>query len=290
MLGNGIKQTTTTAGAGNLTVAAVAGYPTLASMPLGVTFPYSAYTGTDAAPVFRESGIGIMNDATTMARVRISSTCDGTSAPVTVGATATDFGGAAVTIICTPHAATADSAIQTVDSQSTGHLRLIGSAHHNSMTGTLTAAANTTYYMPFLLRAGITLDSLAIQVTTAAAAGTTATLGVFALNEKSYPGRQLAKTGSIDCTTTGVKNAAVLTSVFLSPGYYVVVFAASANVAVTCFSSPAYNASASQPFGLGSFTIPITFRYSATLALPTDAPTGMLSTGNDFPAIYMGPR
>ena len=67
MLGNWIKQTSTSTGTGNLTLAAVTGFPTFANQfAAGEYFYYTILNDSDGTPM--ESGIGHMSDSATLVR------------------------------------------------------------------------------------------------------------------------------------------------------------------------------------------------------------------------------
>lgn len=286
MLGNGIKQTTATTGAGNLTLAAVTGCPTFANV-FSVNQPF-AYSLLNSDGLFIESGIGYLADATTMVRARVSSTfAAGTYTKV--GATAATLSGT-TTVIGTPHAVTLESIMPTVDAQTAGINRMLTTAHR---TTAQTAQAMTPLrlsYVPFLMRVRGAINSLNINVNTAGAAGKVARLGLYACNELGYPGALMASTADFAIDSTGLKLNSV-TPVSLPAGWY---YAASVSdgapaILMHTAGSPAYGGS---PLGYSGAS-PIDFRYEnlADTILPATASTTTTAVSGGaqhMPMIFAG--
>jgi hypothetical protein len=294
MLANAVKQTTATAGAGPLTVAIVTNFlPLSQKFALNQPFQYSAYTGTDAAPVFREAGIGALTASNVMARLSVRETSDGTTSN-TIAPTATDFGGASVTIICTPLPMFTESMLPTVDAQSSAVSRFLTSAARNLNTSPTGPASGSAYYTPFLLRCAATITSLAVNVTTAAGAGATAQIGIYACNEKGYVGARLA-VATVDISTTGIKVATLSTPVALPPGwYYTALVGTDGTVRVTGYASTTSNMIGGAPLGFSSSLTMIDYRIEGGVAgnvLPAQASTTTSATnvgGGASPIIYLG--
>jgi hypothetical protein len=293
MLANAVKHTTTTAGAGPLTVAIVTNFlPLSQRFALNQLFQYSAYTGTDAAPVFREAGIGALIASNVMARLSVRETSDGTTSN-TITPTATDFGGASVTIICTPLPMFTESMAPTVDQVSSGVSRFVTSAGRNSAQVITGVTGLRLYYVPFLLRVGSPVTSLAMNVTTAGAAGTTARIGLYTCNEKGYPGALLATSGDIDTSTTGVKTATLGSALSLPPGWYFAAIVCSGAPTITCYLSGASNLIGCSPLGFNASLVAIEFRYetvaSAVLPAAASATTTASAVGIAHPPlIFVG--
>jgi len=75
-------------------------------------------------------------------------------------------------------------------------------------TTTLAGAANRIDLFPFIPRADLSLDRLTANVTTAVAAAE-GKIVVYAANESGHPAGLLLETGSLDFSTTGLKEATV---------------------------------------------------------------------------------
>lgn len=286
MLGNGIKQTTATTGAGNLTLAAVTGCPTFANV-FSVNQPF-AYSLLNSDGLFVESGIAYLADLTTMVRARVSSTFVG-GTYTKVGATPVSLTGT-TTIIGTPHAATLESVMPTVDGQTAGINRMMTTAHRTTAQTAQAMTALRLSYVPFLMRVRGAVNTLSINVNVAGAAGKVARLGLYSCNELGYPGILLASTADFAIDSTGLKMNSV-TPVSLPAGWY---YAASISdgapsVLMHTASSPAYGGS---PLGyLG--TAPIDFRYEilADTNMPAAASTtttGVSAGAQHMPMVFAG--
>ena len=83
--------------------------------------------------------------------------------------------------------------------------------------GTSTMGGNRILYAPILVVTPITIDQLAIEVTTLSA-GADCRIGLYLANTSWQPTTRLADSGAISVATTGVKAASV--SLTLSPGRY----------------------------------------------------------------------
>jgi len=84
-------------------------------------------------------------------------------------------------------------------------------------TATAAMTLNVIYASPFAVVKTITLDRIAINVTTAAA-GATARLGIYADDGTTYPGSLVLDAGTVDVSTTGMKTITI--SQELTPGLY----------------------------------------------------------------------
>lgn len=92
-------------------------------------------------------------------------------------------------------------------------------------TSTATPAINTFYAVPQVVTRPMTLDRLALQVTTAAASSAVR-VGIYTntSNSELYPAALVVDSGALDTTAVGMKNATV--SQVLSPGLYWFVYLA----------------------------------------------------------------
>lgn len=293
MLGNGIKQTTTTTGTGNLTLAAVTGYPKLADV-VPLTFPVS-YGLIDSSGLLIEEGIGHLADATTFVRATVTATYGGgvySGGPVSTSTpTAANLAGT-TTLIVTPNAATIESMLPTIDKISSGVSRFVASSGRTMTTTTVTPSTLRVYYMPFLLKTAAEVISLMASVNTAGSAGTVARLGIYACTEGGYMGPLLVSTGDLDVSTTGQKVGTLSSPISLPAGWYFVAFVASGAVTVTAFTTGTGAMLGGNPFGFNSSLAPIDMRYetAAAAVLPT-APsqaTTALTVNTHNPAVFLG--
>lgn len=288
MIGNAIKQTSTTAGTGNLTLLAVTGCAKF-SDAFAVNQPFS-YTLLDSGGLFLEAGIGYLSNSTTLVRARVTATL--------ASGTYTDESASALsltgttTVICAPHAAAMPGMIPTVDAVSASMNRYLGPSQRNANTSSVGAAALRCSYSPFKLEVGAPIGALILNVTTAGAGGTVARLGVYACKADGYIGDRLLTTGDIATDSTGVKSGSV-TPTFLSPGWYYTASVFSGNPTVSAWASALAGLSAATPFGWGNSTTPVEFRHetlaSAVLPGAASSSTTAVNVGvAHFPMVLMG--
>lgn len=294
MLGNGIKQTTTSTGTGNLTLAAVTGYPKVSDV-VPLLFPV-AYSLLDASGLLLEEGIGHLSDSVTFVRSMVTATYSAstysggpanTATPSAVSLTGT------TTLIVTPNAASLESMLPAVDRVSSIN-RVASPANRNLNTSTLALTALRCHYMPSLLRIASPAVNLQINVTTPGAAGTVARLGIYAVLENGYIGPLLATTGDIDVSTTGLKVATLSAPVTLPPGWYYLALVSSGAPTITAFVSNVANSLGGHPLGAVSGGLgQIEYRYetlaSAVLPSAASASTTLSQIGSgNIPAVYVG--
>lgn len=74
-----------------------------------------------------------------------------------------------------------------------------------SPTGNVVTAVDKLFAIPYPVVRTITVDRIALNVTTLGEAGAKARLGIYKNGTNLYPGELLVDTGEIDCTGTGVK-------------------------------------------------------------------------------------
>ncbi|MBY0238130.1 MAG: hypothetical protein K2X55_02340 [Burkholderiaceae bacterium] len=292
MLGNGIKQTTSTTGTGSLTVAAVTGYPTLAAA-FAVGQPF-AYALLDATGLFLEAGIGYLSDATTLVRARVSATFLGgvysISAPTAVSLTGT------TTVICTPHAATLESMLPTVDGVS-GIGRWLYPANRTMNTATVSLTGLRCLYTSYLFRSGARVSQLMCNVTVQGGAGAVIRLGIYSIRADGYIGDLLATTGDLAADSTGMKIGPLAAPLPLPPGWYYVAIVSSANATqpvVTAWASALASVLGGGPLGFAAGGVtPIEYRHetlaSAVLPASASTTTTAVTVGTaHVPAIYLG--
>lgn len=77
------------------------------------------------------------------------------------------------------------------------------------VAGTLALVADTLYGVPFVPPADMAINQLAVNITSAAAAGKLLRIGIYDANDRGLPGTLLAASGAIAADATGVKTATV---------------------------------------------------------------------------------
>jgi len=89
-------------------------------------------------------------------------------------------------------------------------------------TDAVSLADDMIYFRPFFVTREVRLDTMGLRVTTSAAGGTAARLGIYKALTNGLPGRLLVETANILWTTSGDKTAPVSMSESLFPGvlYY----------------------------------------------------------------------
>lgn len=92
-------------------------------------------------------------------------------------------------------------------------------------TNTFAIGTNTVRYNPMFVSTPITLDQIAIEVTSAGAGGTTARLGIYHADADWQPTALVVDAGTVAVDSTGVKTASINTT--LQPGRYLLAFNAS---------------------------------------------------------------
>jgi hypothetical protein len=288
MLANGIKQTTTSTGTGNLALAAVASYPKMSdAFAIGALL---SYVLLDSGGLLLETGIGYLLDATTLVRAKVCATLVAgvynASNPTPVNLSGT------TTVDVTPHAATLESMLPTVDQVTAGVLRFLTTAGRNGNFTTQSINSLRVHYMPFLLRAGSPVVSMMANVSTPGAAGTVFRLGIYSCNEKGYMGRLLATSGDMDGASSGQKVATLAAPLVLPPGWYFVAIVCSVSVSFTANTAGNGNIIGGTPFGLNSALTPIDIHYetvaSAVLPVTPDPNTAYFAGNTHNPLVYLG--
>jgi hypothetical protein len=227
MLGFGIRESTTTTGTGNLTIAAVTGYPRFSDVPefahtVGRRFHYSIL---DSGNLPLESGIGYLTtDANTLVResVRatyVSSTYDNTAPSAASLAAGTKY------VICS--AADAISAFgYTGNAAAKGFSPLTYGGDQNvSLT-----AANTLSTFPIWVPERIECTGMYANLSVTAAAGKVFRMGLYSAASNGTLGKVLMDSGSIAADSSGAKNYTLSTNIILHPGIYFAAF----NCDATC--------------------------------------------------------
>ncbi|WP_066339242.1 hypothetical protein [Azohydromonas lata] len=282
------KAQTTTTGTGNLTLSALPGFPTPYQLMGSLPFAYTLLNSSNQ-PV--EGGIATMSSSTVMVRSRVLRTWDGTTLTKNGGATAASLTGT-TQVICTPLDATSEALMPTVDSTA-GVGRYVTSAHRTTVTASASPTSLTVYYQAFLLRAGGIVTGFACNVTTAAASGGQALIGLYNLTPTGSIGSLIsgASTSAFAVDTTGFKVLSAGTAQFLPPGMYIAAFLYSGSSLVTAGHNSAASALiGGSPFGLnGNANAPIEYRTETvgSLALPSSAGTTTASNIGSAAAVML---
>lgn len=279
MFGFGIKETSTTTGTGNLTIAGVTNFPRFSDkFPFGGArrFEY-AILSSAGEPI--ENGIGYMvTDANTLVREKIIATFDG-GVYDDLAPTAVSLAAGTKTVICTNAMGNAIAMPQNIDAGSTtnqprraAYCSRINYASTSS-TG-LVVTANLLYMVPFSLAQSVEATGMLIRVGTGVAAKLVR-LGIYELGSTGYPTRLLAETGDLSAATssTDVSGSFGSGNIKLSPGDYAVAMVSDGAISTGTASAQAFFSS----FGGDSANAVVITHYRTAShtygALPNPAPT-----------------
>lgn len=218
MLGNWIKQTSTSTGTGNLTLSAVTGFPTFSNQfAVGEYFYYTVLNDSDGTPI--ESGIGHMSDSATLVRDKPLATF--------VAGTYNDNDPAAVTlaagtkrVICSMEQGALLAAPNNIPTVNSTYRSLYPTGLIiNTTPGVFSLIQDIVYYIPILLNTPRTIDAVQFRLYITGA-GSSAYVGIYSAGLDGKPLKRLDVSSSIDTSTTsGVKTGA-LTKRRYKPGLY----------------------------------------------------------------------
>lgn len=191
-----IKQTTTTATNGNITLAAVAGFPTFADMFI-INEPISFSVLDDATGAPLEACHGHLSDSTTLVIDRVVTSFTGGTVNQT-NPTALTLPAGTKRVICTPNGGSfvaspvniprigTDLALLYPDGQN------IGIGGHGSAVMT----PNIVYYVPITIKSSQLIDRVYFRLY-AVVAGSTAKAGIYTAGADGKPGIKLIESAAI---------------------------------------------------------------------------------------------
>lgn len=235
MLAPRVKESTTTATNGDLTLAgASTNFVTLSSQ-FELQHPIEYWIIDDTNNVW-ENGLGYLSATTTLVREVVLANSAGTFVPLTLAA-------GTKTVIVSPAAAGMYPGWTTIFAT---NKRLVPRQFCNSVSS-VTHVANELVLYPFEVPYYGSCDAFQLIVNTAVAASK-ARIGFFRKNSSGGPGELLIQTGDLDTTTTGLKTGTV-TAFKLRPGEYFIGIGCNAAVA---FAGAAPGGIA--PTSLGGYT------------------------------------
>ena len=133
-----------------------------------------------------------------------------------------------------------------IDSVSSGIGRFFTSQARSSSISPQALSPFVIRYTPILVLASITVNSLAINVTSALSG--LARCGVYSMSN-GYMGSQLATSADIDVSTTGFKVYNLLTPLVLTPGWYFTPVVSNVAVTLSSYTSSTPNISGGNPLG-----------------------------------------
>lgn len=291
-----VRATTATA-SGTTEIAgltAVTGYPEFADGFVDKQLCRYTILDSTGKPLAEEIGefVSGTNKITrhTALRTWVSDTTFDSSAPSKI----TLSSGTTYQIECSAGATAFSPVIHNIDATSSSVSRFYISPHYPLRAGdSKTLSAGTCYYMPFLLSADMTVNSLGVYLATAAASSTIK-IGVMTCNQNGYIGSKILETTSTIDTSTGggsVKSGAC-TATHLPAGWYAVaVIANGGNPTVKAYT--ANYGGCITPFGLNTAWVTITYRSESpgSYIIPTAASattSGSADSADYAPMIGLG--
>lgn len=216
MLGNWIRQTTTSTGTGNLTLSSVSGFPTFANQFATTDyFYYTLLNDADGTPI--ESGIGHLSDSTTLVRDKPLATF--------VSSTYSDNDPSAVTlasgtkrVICSMEQG---AALATPININTG-----AGSRVLYPTGVLVGESSVSaamvdrrcVYVPILINTPRTIDAVMTRSSTITS-GASYKLGIYSANLNGRPGTLIEQSALLTTDAAGIKTG-TLTKRRYKPGLY----------------------------------------------------------------------
>lgn len=203
-----VKETSTTTGTGNLTLAgAVTNYVSF-NTAYGTNWRFIYVIVHQSASEW-ESGVGYLSASTTLVREQVRSSTNSNAAVSFSSGTKDVFVGM-----------TAHSFLQPLIGYQNLSTRGIPSGHISQGTpgGTQASGANKLRLTPFLLEIPIVATGMRIEITTAAASSK-ARMGLYEQKTNGLPGNLIFETADVDTSSTGFKTGTA-TSKFIPAGWY----------------------------------------------------------------------
>lgn len=283
MLGNFVKETTTTSGTGNITVAGVTGRARFSDcFAVNVPFFYSINDGNNW-----ELGVGYLSATSTLVRAKILSTLVSGTFDDTSPAAITLSGGTC-NVFATPCAQSAmpNKPSVSITNSSAGYT--LTSNVGVLSAASFTATADRQYYMPFHWDVARPMSLVGFRVSTAAAAGKVARIGLYSVDENGEPDILLEESGNIAVDSSGVKTYN-FTDKLYPPGWYVIGLVSNG---APVYNSPQYFIG-NNIFGTDSTGVQsIPYKYSTETAWSTmpNPANSTQTAGNDtsFPTVFIG--
>lgn len=201
MLGNWIKQTTTTTGTGALTLSAVSGFPTFSSQfAASERFAYAIVDDATGGPI--ERGIGYIDGSGNLVREKPMATFVG-GVYTGVNPSAANLPSGTKRVVC---AAGAQTALTSSPAAFAGTYKGYGDIFVTASAGSTTMTADRVYIVPFAAAVDADIDGVLFRVVTAGAAGKLAKAAIYSVGPDGMPGVKLAESNSVAVDSTGVKS------------------------------------------------------------------------------------
>jgi hypothetical protein len=269
MLGNWIRQTTTSTGTGNLTLVAITGFPQFTDQ-FGLTdyFYYTILNDSDGTPL--ESGIGHLSSSTVMVRDKVLATY--------VAGTYSDNDPAAVTlaagtkrVICSMEQGAMLANAPNINAVSTYRLQYPTGQMVGNSAGVAAMFADIVVYIPTLISTPRTIDAIQFRVSVVGGAGSVSKVGIYNSTLDGKPATLIDQSASINTASAAGIKVGTMTKRRYKPGLYFLAYTCSVS-APTCNTpgtsqiNPIIGGDANMLASNGGF-----YEANATLTLPATA-------------------
>lgn len=265
---NGIFETTTTPGTGDLTLVGVAGRPRVSDV-LGAGSLASYYLKD--ANGNKEWGVGKVGTSNTFIRLRPTKTIVG-SAVTLVSPSPITLSGGASELYISPISGSHPVAMRRIATNA-GRKGLYSPHIVDNVTSTLTAVADRLYVFPFQHNEDMPITGAFIDMNTSGAAGTKARLCLYRMDENFEPTDILAESGDVDTSVAPQVLTAPWTPVDVPPDWLGIGLLCSGGPVLAAF--PSGVRTIQSPFGLdgsGSTMLPVIGLYKTIGAGWTSMP------------------
>ena len=230
-LGNRVKETTTTTGTGNLTLAGAATNFQTFNNAFGTDVHFHYLLVDDTNNVW-ETGRGYLSASTTLVRDQVHDNSSGTTSALNLSAGTKD-----VLVAPTTHTTFAAPPFYNANG------RIFSEHLVNSSTVNKSLSSNRAYFVPFKITApDVGISSIKCTISTALAGS--GRMGIYAPTQDpgafdTIGGRLIAEgTATFDTSTTGEKSVTLSPAVNISPGWYWLALIASAAIEVKAYNTP----------------------------------------------------
>lgn len=282
--------TTTTTGAGNLTLSSVSGYPTINDVVgQGQRFCYAILDDSTGAPL--EAGIGYLSASTTMVREKVTDTYSSGTYDNTSPAALTLAAGTKRVIVTAltrslmsplPYVGNA-AGYKGIGNAAIIDMMAPGAFNDQNLSGLLTV-------FPWIHEYGGEIDAFMIYCSAAGSAGQILRIGLYRIASDGTPGGLIVESGSIAVDSTGAKTS-TFTPFVLPPGHYYIACLSTSSTAAYVGTQTNASSALRMPAGCGNTIIDTAVGgYAtgvATSAMPSTCPAITWTTNINVPHILL---
>lgn len=270
MLANWVKETTTTTGAGTLTLSAITGFPRFSEAFAADELVSYAILTNDTPPRPLEWGIGTMGASNTLARTTVLGTY-AASTLNTTNPTAVNLSAGTYNVICAESMGGVVPGLPGIDTTNGSGGSFVpypwaaGSA-------ALVLVADRMYISNFRLSSRRKVTAFRMRVSTAVAGNLR--MGIYKCGVDGKPAELMLESGDISTGSTGVITWTLATAKIFPPGWYFFAIATKGTApTVNSCALPANHLQAETPVGTdATAVVAITYKYAALSSGWTDLP------------------